>query len=139
MNDSVLVDLVRRPPASHQELFERRGISRRLARTWSRHICRAIEEAQNQEPQVRPTSPRAASKPVTREARELLERLKKWRQAKAKELELPVGVAFPGNILETIAATPPRDLEELAEVQGMRRWRMQEFGQEILQVIRRSG
>jgi ribonuclease D len=139
MNDFVLVDLARRPPASHQELFKRRGISRRLARNSAREICRAIEEAQRQVPESRTAAPRTPGRAVSREARDLLDKLKKWRQEKAKELSLPVGVTFPGNILETIAASPPEDYQTLAEVKGMRRWRLQEFGEEVMEIIEKQG
>ena len=69
---------------------------------------------------------------MSREAKRRLERLKHWRQAKARELELPVGVVFPGDLLELFAESPPDDLPALRAINGMRNWRVKEFGAEIL-------
>jgi len=138
VNDSVLVGLALHPPASRQELYGRRGISRRLAHNSAREIFHSIEQAQKQDPGLKPEATRNTGKSIPREARELLDKLKKWRQVRAEELELPVGVTFPGNTLEAIAASPPADYEGLAGIKGMRRWRLHEFGQEVLEVIQRA-
>jgi ribonuclease D len=135
MNDFVLVELARHPPISHHELSKRRGISRRLAHRFGQEICRTIEQAQKEDPRAIHLAPRPPGKSISKEARELVEKLKKWRQTKSEELELSVGVTFPGNLLETIASSPPADYDALANIRGMRRWRIQEFGQEVLEVI----
>ncbi len=65
-----------------------------------------------------------------------LEALKQWRQKKSVDLNLNVGVVFPANLLENLAVVPPADVEALANLPGMRRWRAREFGEEILQILR---
>jgi hypothetical protein len=46
-----------------------------------------------------------------------------------------VGVIFPANLLELLAMIPPAGLQEMSELPGMRRWRVREFGAELLQLI----
>jgi ribonuclease D len=132
MNNAVLLDLAHRPPQSPRELFERPGISRRLARKFAGEIFRTIEKANAQDPSFLEVPVRNHWKPPLVEERVRLENLKRWRQEKAQELGLHVGVVFPGSFLEVIAACPPASIEELEEVSGMRRWRAREFGPEIL-------
>ena len=60
---------------------------------------------------------------------------KNWRKSKAKELDLNVGVVFPANLLENLAEAPPADLKELQNLSGIRRWRIQEFGEELLELF----
>jgi ribonuclease D len=51
-------------------------------------------------------------------------------------LGLQIGVVFPASLLEHVAATPPADMGELAALPGMRQWRVQEFGAELLQLLK---
>jgi ribonuclease D len=135
MNNSVLLDLSRRPPKSSQEMFRRSGISYRVARKCAAEILKTIERAQKEgESHFEPT-PRTYWKPPSKIAKLRLERLRRWRQTKARELELHVGVVFPGTLLELIAVQPPADLEALMALPGMRHWRVREFGAEILDTL----
>jgi len=135
MNNSVLADLARRPPLSAQELHKRSGVSFRVARKFGAEIIDLIAAAAEGDPMVLDRPPRPAPKPPCRNARYSLELLKKWRQGKAEELKLPVGVIFPSNLLENLAAAPPTNLDEFIAFPGMRRWRTREFGMEILQTF----
>jgi ribonuclease D len=135
INNSVLLNLVKQPPQSAREMLDRPGISYRVARKFAGEILRTFEENRQFDPSVLETSPRNNWKPLSRIAKLRLESLKNWRQAKAKELNLHVGVVFPANLLENLAVIPPADLQELSEMPGMRRWRVREFGEEVLQLI----
>ena len=135
LNNSVLLDLTRKPPTSQAEMFKRPGISDRVARKYSAGILRTISEARRQDSSF-PETPAANNwRAPDRPAKRRLEALKSWRQAKAKELNLPVGVVFPANLLENLAVAPPGNPEALASLPGMRRWRVREFGSEILQLL----
>ena len=61
--------------------------------------------------------------------------LKSWRKNKAKELDLHVGVVFPAILLENLAEAPPADLDGLKNLSGMRQWRVQEFGKEVIELL----
>jgi ribonuclease D len=135
INNSVLMDLARRPPSSAQELFKRPGVSFRVARRFGAEIVDLIAAAGNMDPAILDLPPRPATKPPGCVARHSLELLKKWRQGKSEELKLPVGVVFPANLLENLTIAPPADLEEFMAFPGMRRWRIREFGREILNVL----
>jgi ribonuclease D len=136
MNNSVLMDLVRKPPQSQREFFNRPGVSYRVARRFSGDILDTIAEARRQNPSVLEASVRNSWKSLGRAAKIRLEALKVWRKEKARELDLQVGVVFPANLLENLAAAPPADPEGLEDLPGMRRWRIREFGDEILQLLR---
>jgi ribonuclease D len=135
MNNSVLLDLARRPPRSAREMFKRPGISYRVARQFGGEILRAIERAGSEDPSYLELPRRIPWKPPSREAKIRLENLRRWRQAKARELNLHVGVVFPGDLLENLSGFPPTDLEALAGLPGMRQWRAREFGPEILRIL----
>lgn len=135
LNNSTLVDLVQRPPLSPEEMFKRRGISNRVARKYAASIIRIIAEARQHKPSVLEAPTRNNWKPPSRAARSRLEALKLWRNEKATELGLHVGVVFPAYLLENLAIAPPADLEGFASLPGMRQWRAREFGEEVLRLL----
>ena len=135
LNNSVLLDLAQRPPVSPEELNRRSGVSSRVARKHSGSIVSIITQARKQDVSILEAPPRNNWKSPGRAARLLLEALRLWRNEKAKELGLQIGVIFPASLLEHVAATPPANMRELAALPGMRQWRVQEFGAELLQLL----
>jgi ribonuclease D len=138
MNNSVLIDLVQRPPALAREMFKRPGVSYRVARRFATDILKTITDARCQDPSFLEAPPRSTWKAPSRAAKSRLETLRRWRQERATQLNLHVGVVFPANVLENLAIAPPADLEELAALPGMRRWRVREFGSEIVELLRKE-
>ncbi len=135
MNNSVLLELAKKPPQSAREMVDRPGISYRVSRKFAGEILQSIADSRNESPSWPETPSRNNWKPPSRIARRRLESLRQWRAAKSMELSLPVGVVFPAMLLENLAMTPPSSLEEMLETPGMRRWRVREFGEEMLQLI----
>ncbi len=135
LNNPVLIELSRKPPQSPRDMFHRAGISYRVARKYAGEVFRAIERARAEESEAVATPMPKLWRAPSRETRQRLEALKLWRVEKARTLELPVGVVFPGNLLETMASAPPADIFALQAVDGMRRWRVREFGEEILRIL----
>jgi ribonuclease D len=135
LNNSVLIELVKKPPKSAREMFDRPGVSYRVARKFSDEILQTLEESRQQDPTFPESPQRNNWKPPSRAVRLRLESLRNWRQAKSKELGLNIGVVFPANLLENLAAVPPADLQEMSGLPGMRQWRVREFGGELLHVV----
>lgn len=135
LNNPILLDLARRPPLTPRDLFRRPGISFRVARKFGNEIFRTIEKARTEDTGHLVMPVRKEWKPPSKEARIRLDRLRRWRQSKAVELQLHVGVIFPGGLLESLAVCPPPDLAALASLDGMRRWRVREFGAEVLTIL----
>lgn len=78
----------------------------------------------------RPTAPRP-SPAVERRIAALLA----WRSEAAPRLGLDPGLVLPRRLIERLAETGPRDVAELAAVDGVRRWRSGALGQEILAAL----
>jgi ribonuclease D len=138
LNDSVLLVLAQRNPESMQALSLVRGVSERVFRQFGRDIIRALDAARRDDPATLIPPYVSTWTPPSRETRLRVERLKTWRAAKAQTLELPVGVLFPGALLENVAASAPATLEALQSLPGMRHWRMELLGSEILDLISQS-
>jgi ribonuclease D len=136
LNNSTLIDLVQNPPLTVESMFKRRGISNRVARKYAASIIKLIAESRKQSPAILEHPVRSNWKAPGRLAKLRMEKLKIWRNEKAKELGLHVGVIFPAYQLEMLAMTPPSDLDAFALLPDMRKWRTREFGEELIQLLR---
>ena len=65
-----------------------------------------------------------------------LERLKALRVHLVGRLDLQPGVISPNWLLEGVARAAPRSLEDLGNVEGIRRWQITQFGNELLDAVK---
>ncbi|PYM36410.1 MAG: hypothetical protein DME17_10130, partial [Candidatus Rokuibacteriota bacterium] len=75
---------------------------------------------------------------VSAAVRRRVQALRAWRAAAAERLALDPGVLLPGRLIERLAEAAPADLAALAAVEGLRRWRVQEFGPVLLAALAES-
>jgi len=75
-------------------------------------------------------------RPVVEDAvRHRVERLKAWRTRKGAELQLDASVVLPQRLIDRLAEARPRDAAGLGRVEGLRRWRVEAFGAELLAAV----
>jgi ribonuclease D len=75
-------------------------------------------------------------RPVVEDAvRQRVERLKTWRAQKGAALQLDVSVVLPQRLIDRLAEARPRDVAGLGVVEGLRRWRVEAFGAELLAAV----
>ncbi len=130
-----LVALAARRPHDAAAILEVRGCTSQVVRRAGAAILDAIargeaipdSELPVRRPGVRPHMPAAT--------RRRAEALRAWRGQVAAELGLDPGVLFPQRLIDRLAGEPPRDLADLAQVEGIRRWRVEQFGRAILEVL----
>ena len=58
--------------------------------------------------------------------------LRTWRDAQAERLRLDPAIVLSQRVIERIAAAAPGSLDELAAIDGVRRWRVAEWGPALL-------
>ncbi len=98
-------------------------------------ILAAIARAERMPETLLPVVPRRPRPVVPADVRRRVEALRAWRAAAAGRLGLDAGVLLPGRLIERIAEAAPADATSLARVDGVRRWRVDELGAEILAAI----
>jgi ribonuclease D len=112
---------------------EMKPVPLRLLRAYAPPLLEAVARAaalpEAELPRLSPAPPR----PMVDEAgKRRVEALKAWRARKAAELALDVSVVLPQRLLDKVADAVPRRPEDLVRVEGLRRWRMAEFGPELV-------
>jgi ATP-dependent DNA helicase RecQ len=69
----------------------------------------------------------------------LLDALKAWRRDAAKQRAVPAYVVFHDATLRAIAESRPRSLEELGQVPGVGAYKIEEYGETLLELLRSRG
>lgn len=137
--DPFLMTLAKSMPVTEEELSKlaRRGSS--MLRRHGSSLLEAVGEGMADERPI-PTPPKPQRSRTVRVGpgvdRYLLP-LKDWRNARVKATGVaPVAVAN-NTLLKEVARLVPADMEALADVPGIRRWQLADFGEELLTVIQK--
>lgn len=130
-----MVALAERPPADLAALVSIPGVGRDLVERRGGEILaairRGVELPESDLPRFK-RSPRHRPDP-TYDAR--MERLKALRASLAPRFDLAPGVLSPNWLLEAVARAAPATVEELARVDGIRRWQVEAIGKDLLKTI----
>lgn len=131
-NDEALVTVALRRPADQRSLAR---VPRLPARLKDRRAADVLAAVRRGEAVPEKDLPRRTRNPRLRmawEASARVDRLKAWRAQAAAKAALDPGVLLPQRLIERIAIDAPADEAALAAVPGIRRWRVDAFGGEIL-------
>jgi ribonuclease D len=129
--NEVLLVLAERSPRTREELAAVRGVLPRLDRE-AEALLAAVRRARELPESALPTLPRAPRPVVPDAVRRRVDALKAWRGERAKALGLDVSVVLPQRLIDRLAEAAPRDIEGLRAIEGLRRWRIEEFGPDFL-------
>jgi ribonuclease D len=134
LSNDVLLVLAEKSPRTREELAAVRGVLPRLEREGGA-LLEALARARDVPDSELPAFPRAPRPVVPEPVRRRVDALKAWRAEKAKSLGLDVSVVLPQRLIDRVAEKAPRDIEALRAVEGLRRWRIEEFGPAVLAVL----
>jgi ribonuclease D len=135
LGNEPLLRLAEGRPRTEGELRGTPGVSHRL-RPVLGELLAAIRRAEampeSELPRLRRPPPRPQ---VPEDERRRAERLRAWRAERATALGLDVSVVLPQRLIDRLAAAAPRDAASLAAVEGLRLWRTQAFGEDVLRAL----
>ena len=132
LGNEVLVALAVLKPRDSNSILTVKGCTVNVVRRAGDAILAAVErglEVPDSNLPVRRPAPRPR---VSGAVQRRSEALRAWRVEAAKLVELDAGVIFPQRLIDRLAHDPPRDLDALARVEGVGRWRAELFGAELL-------
>ena len=64
--------------------------------------------------------------------------MKDWRKAVATRIGLELSLVIPQRLIDRIAEANPASIEDLAAIDGLRRWRVEAFGEELLRLLKKA-
>jgi ribonuclease D len=134
LGNESLIKLAELLPPSETELRGVPGILPRLQRQ-ADAILGAVRRARELPEAELPSLPRVARPVVSDAAQRRIERLKAWRTRKGQELGLDASVVLPQRLIDRLAEAAPADPQGLGQVCGLRRWRVETFGTELIAAV----
>jgi len=132
LGNEVLVALAALKPPDTAAILTVKGCTSNVVRRVGEAILAAVERGlavPDDELPVRRPNPRPRISGVVQRRSDTL---RAWRVEAAKLVELDAGVIFPQRLIDRLANDPPRDVDALAQVEGVGRWRAELFGTEII-------
>jgi ribonuclease D len=135
LSEETLVRLALAAPGDRRALGELPGCTPKVIARWGEAILDAVARAQalpdDELPRIEPRPRPRIGAAVQRR----IERLRQWRGEAAPRLGLEPGLLLPNRLITSIALVGPRDQADLARVDGVRRWRAEAFGGEIVAAL----
>ena len=138
VGDGPLIDAVAMHPRRAEELTSIKGFPRGLAKGEGHQLVKQLRAVVDMpETELQPYPRRKGGGPgrAPPEVEQLAERLKGVRNQKADELGLARGTLLANAVLVEVALAAPTETEALAAMPGMRRWRMDVLGDQLLAAI----
>ncbi|MEC7946499.1 MAG: HRDC domain-containing protein [Myxococcota bacterium] len=139
----VLIQLAQRRPTDPEALAKVMRPGSGMHRRHAAGLLAAVQEGVADERPLPPVPKKAAASreplpaasPGAPGVDRLFGPLKDWRNRVVREKSLPPVVVANNTVLRDVAKVAPRTLQDLADIPGMRRWQVAEFGDDILGVI----
>jgi ribonuclease D len=129
--NAALITLARRQPRSFKRLYDIKGLNEHMIRYYGKEILEAVKKGRsNQLP-----SPPPSNGPSS----DLAERytvLHAWRRDRAEERDLDSSLIISKHTLWELARNMPKTIDELIAIDGIGKWRLKSYGEEILNVIK---
>jgi ribonuclease D len=136
MSNETLFDVARTAPTTREELSKIKGMPRGMLERRADELLDAVRRGLAVPDDELPRFPRAPRWDRDPDFDSRVSALKTVRDAAAQRLDLDPGVAASRERLEAIARRQPQRLEELAEIPDLRRWQIEEMGEEWLRALR---
>ena len=138
LGNRTLLELAETKPRRLADLQGVKGVTDLIVRRMGKDILQAVKEGRSATKQPAPKAPTNGRKRIDRKTERLVNRLKRWRAARAQELDLDPGVLCPNASLEAIAWKNPQAAGDLAEVEELKGWFVKEFGGEVAEIVARD-
>ncbi len=125
-------------PGDESALGAIAGFTPRAVQRWGAAVLGAVKEALDCPEAELPQLTRPRRPQIDGPTRRRIEVLRGWRSTAAPRLGLDPGVVLPNRLIGEVARMAPRDRTELARVDGLRQWRADVLGDEILETLARG-
>lgn len=122
-------------PRTLKALQQIPGCSPKVVQRLGEGLLAAIGRAQAVPESELPVYPRPKKPRLLPAVQRRIEALVAWRTEAAGRLGLDPGLVLPRRLIERLAEEVPAGAEELGRVEGLRRWRIEALGAEILRVL----
>lgn len=112
-----------------------RCLSAKQIRIHGKHLAAIVKKAKAISPNNLPTYPRKRRVSVPAQVPERVKAIKAWRDRLADRLALDPTLLFNKALMTAIAVKKPSGIHQLRELEGCRKWQVNAFGKDVLEVL----
>lgn len=131
LGDQTLLEIARQMPDSLEKLRRIPGMSSRQVHRHGARLLAAVREGLAAQPEYPPRNNRPSDAYLER-----LEAIRRWRMKAAQSMGVGSDVILPRDLLYSLASQNPHTPDELAIAMQDVPWRLEHFGEQILQVLK---
>lgn len=132
-----LLQLAVEKPANTKRLNESGVLSSKQLMMYGDELAEAIHCAQQIPSDELPVYPRKKNRAMHPAVPDRIKALKNWRDKKARALDVEPAVLLNKSMMTTLATGKPVKLQSLDAVKELKEWQKNEFGNEIVGVLKR--
>lgn len=136
IGNKALLEMAIKKPMTLQHLKRSKVLSTKQVNMWGNDIIDIIGKSLRLPENKLPVYPRKKAPVIPPHITHRAKALKKWRDKKAKEIDIDPGLLCNKALINTIAIKNPTDKKELAGIQEMKSWQINELGKDIVTVLR---
>ncbi len=136
LGNRTLLEIAEHQPRTLSELGQLKGITELILRRLGKEILEAVIRGKELPHEPLQRIEGSGRRRLDRRTERRVERLKRWRTSRSRDLGLDPGVLCPNTQLEAIAWRNPARIEEVAEIPELKAWFVREFGSEIVDALR---
>ncbi len=141
-HESALIEMARRQPANLADIKRLRGLNRHLSTQDQEHFLAAVRAGREADETTWPTTSRRSWQDgaggLAPDQQTTFDALRAWRAVRAKKRGVAVARIATNALLTTIVRADPKSLDELGAVDGVENWRLREYGEDLLEVLRKA-
>jgi ribonuclease D len=134
LGKEVLLGLAMKKPLNMDDLETGKVLSGKQIDRYGTRLLQEIHRAMALPDEDLPVYPRGARQDLSPQVRQRVKALKAWRDMRAKTLEIEPGILLNNALINDLALKNPRSMNELESILGLRKWRKNHFGPELLAV-----
>lgn len=134
LGNRTMLEIAERAPRTLAQLRQIKGVTELILRRLGRDLLGAVDRGRVKKHGPIPKTPGTGRRRMDGRTERRLAALKRWRAARAKELQLDPGVFCPNSALEAIASRNPQRPEEFSGLE-LKAWFRREFGAEAIGVL----
>ena len=132
LGNEALLELAMKKPLRLEEMETGKALSGKLIHRYGTRLLQEIHRAMAIPDKNLPVYPRKTWTDLPSPARKRVKALKTWRDMRANDLGMEPGILLNNALINDLALKNPRSIKEMEGIPGLRKWRQNHFGQEIL-------
>ena len=136
IDNNSLMKIVKEKPANLRQLEKTKVISQKQIEMYGDAIVRAVNNSLMLRAANMTVYPRRKAPVLPPEVPLRAKAIKRWRDSKAKELELDPAIVCNKTIINSIALQNPAHLKDLLKIKEMKKWQQKAFGRDIVAILK---